>query len=203
VDLDSGQPIADAKVNLMVEGKNGTATSGANGLYRSELIAIYDYESHISGELSASAEGYLNATQTINTDLLEDSIVTVNFKLEATQKGFLGPYFVNYQFDRYYLTDYSKNKLKDVIKVMNDNPTLKIEIRSHTDSRGSGIYNQWLSDMRAKTAMNYIKGFVVNPERISAKGFGETQLLKPCGDGVNCTEADHLSNRRTEFIILK
>jgi len=203
VDLDSGQPIADAKVNLMVEGKNGTATSGANGLYRSELIAIYDYESHISGELSASAEGYLNATQTINTDLREDSIVTVNFKLEATQKGFLGPYFVNYQFDRYYLTDYSKNKLKDVIKVMNDNPTLKIEIRSHTDSRGSGIYNQWLSDMRAKTAMNYIKGFVVNPERISAKGFGETQLLKPCGDGVNCTEADHLSNRRTEFIILK
>ena len=134
---------------------------------------------------------------------MEDSIVTVNFKLEAKEKGFLGPYFVNYQFDRYYLTDYSKNKLKDVVKVMNDNPTLSIEIRSHTDSRGPSIYNQWLSEMRAKTAMNYLKGLVVNPDRITCKGYGETQLLKPCGDGVTCTEAEHLENRRTEFVILK
>ncbi|MEY4126218.1 MAG: hypothetical protein RL737_407, partial [Bacteroidota bacterium] len=114
-----------------------------------------------------------------------------------------GPYVVNYQFDRYNLTEFSKNKLKEVIQVMNDNPSLKIEIRSHTDSRGPAIYNQWLSDMRAKTAMNYIKSFVVNPDRITAKGFGETELLKPCGDGVTCSDADHLANRRTEFIILK
>jgi outer membrane protein OmpA-like peptidoglycan-associated protein len=86
---------------------------------------------------------------------------------------------------------------------MNDNPTLKIEIRSHTDSRGPSFYNQRLSDMRAKTAMNYIKQFVVNPSRITAKGFGETELLKPCGDGVNCSDADHQENRRTEFIIMK
>jgi outer membrane protein OmpA-like peptidoglycan-associated protein len=86
---------------------------------------------------------------------------------------------------------------------MNDNPTLAIEIRSHTDSRGPSIYNQWLSDMRAKTAKEYIQKNVVNPERITAKGYGESELLKPCGDGVPCKEADHLQNRRTEFIILK
>jgi outer membrane protein OmpA-like peptidoglycan-associated protein len=86
---------------------------------------------------------------------------------------------------------------------MNDNPSLAIEVRSHTDSRGPSVYNQWLSDMRAKTAMNYIKQFVVNPSRISAKGYGESELLKPCGDGVTCSDADHLANRRTEFIILK
>ena len=203
VDIESGAPIANARVNLNIDGKTAAVTSGANGIYRSEIIASYEFESHIAGDLNASAEGYLNASSKVNTDLLEDSVVTVNFKLEATQKGFIGPYLVNYQFDRYNLTDYSKNKLKEVIKVMNDNPSLKIEIRSHTDSRGPAIYNQWLSDMRANTAMNYIKSFVVNPERITAKGYGETELLKPCGDGVTCSDADHLANRRTEFIILK
>ena len=203
VDIESGAPIANARVNLNIDGKTAAVTSGANGIYRSEIIASYEFESHIAGDLNASTEGYLSASSKVNTDLLEDSVVTVNFKLEATQKGFIGPYMVNYQFDRYNLTDYSKNKLKEVIKVMNDNPSLKIEIRSHTDSRGPAIYNQWLSDMRANTAMNYIKSFVVNPERITAKGYGETELLKPCGDGVTCSDADHLANRRTEFIILK
>lgn len=203
VDLESGAPIANTTVKLTIDGKTGTENSAENGMYRSELIASYEYESHITGEITASADGYLSASSKVNTDLLEDSVVTVNFKLEATQKGFLGPYVVNYQFDRYNLTDFSKNKLKEVIQIMNDNPSLKIEIRSHTDSRGPAVYNQWLSDMRAKTAMNYIKGLVVNPERISAKGFGESELLKPCGDGVNCSDADHLANRRTEFIILK
>jgi len=203
VDVESGSPIAGATVNLTIDGKTAQVTTGNNGMYTSDIISTYEFESHMAGDLNSSAEGYLNASAKVSTDLLIDSVVTVNFKLEATQKGFIGPYFVNYQFDRFNLTDYSKNKLKEVIKVMNDNPTLKIEIRSHTDSRGSAIYNQWLSDMRAKTAMNYIKGFVVNPERITAKGYGETELLKPCGDGVSCLEADHLANRRTEFIILK
>jgi outer membrane protein OmpA-like peptidoglycan-associated protein len=130
-------------------------------------------------------------------------VVTVNFQLDATSKGILGPYFVNYQFDKSFLTDYSKNKLKDAIKIMNDNPNLKIEIRSHTDSRGPAIYNQWLSDMRAKVAREYIQANIVNPNRVTSKGLGESELLKPCGDGVSCTEQDHLQNRRTEFIILK
>lgn len=203
VDMESGSPIADAQVNLSIDGKTTVVKSGANGIYRSDAIASYEFESHLTGDLNANADGYLSASSKVNTDLLEDSVITVNFKLEATQKGFIGPYMVNYQFDRYNLTDISKNKLKEVIKIMNDNPSLAIEIRSHTDSRGPSVYNQRLSDMRAKTAMNYIKQYVVNPSRITAKGYGETELLKPCGDGVTCSEADHLANRRTEFIILK
>ena len=203
VDVQTGAPIENASVNIEIDSKSSKVNTAANGMYSSEIIAAYEFESSIAGNLNASAEGYLNASSKVSTTLMEDSIVTVNFKLEATEKGFLGPYFVNYQFDRYYLTDYSKNKLKDVVKVMNDNPTLSIEIRSHTDSRGPSIYNQWLSEMRAKTAMNYLKGLVVNPDRITCKGYGETQLLKPCGDGVTCTEAEHLENRRTEFVILK
>jgi outer membrane protein OmpA-like peptidoglycan-associated protein len=56
--------------------------------------------------------------------------------------------------------------------------------------------------MRAKTASDYLKSKVSNPERISNKGFGESELLKPCGDGVKCSDEDHFQNRRTEFIIL-
>jgi outer membrane protein OmpA-like peptidoglycan-associated protein/tetratricopeptide (TPR) repeat protein len=204
VDITTKAPIAGASVALTMDGKMASAISGNNGMYMSNILDKYQYEDHVSGTLNVTADGYLTASANVDTDLSSDSVVTVNFQLEATQKGFIGgPYLVNYQFDRYYLTDYSKNKLKQVIKVMNDNPTLSIEIRSHTDSRGPAIYNQWLSDMRAKTAKEYIQKNVVKPDRITAKGYGETELLKPCGDGVPCQEADHLQNRRTEFIILK
>ena len=204
VDITTKAPIAGATVALSMDGKTVSATSASNGMYFSNILDKYQYEDHVKGTVKVTADGYLAASATVDADLLSDSVVTVNFQLEATQKGFIGgPYLVNYQFDRYNLTDYSKNKLKDVIKVMNDNPTLAIEIRSHTDSRGPSIYNQWLSDMRAKIAKEYIQKNVVNPERITAKGYGESELLKPCGDGVPCKEADHLRNRRTEFIILK
>jgi outer membrane protein OmpA-like peptidoglycan-associated protein len=204
VDITTKAPIAGATVALSMDGKTVSATSGSNGVYFSNILDKYQYEDHVKGTVNVTADGYLAASATVDADLLSDSVVTVNFQLEATQKGFIGgPYLVNYQFDRYNLTDYSKNKLKAVIKVMNDNPTLAIEIRSHTDSRGPSIYNQWLSDMRAKTAKEYIQKNVVNPERITAKGYGESELLKPCGDGVPCKEANHLQNRRTEFIILK
>jgi len=204
VDISTKAPIAGAQVSLAINNNSVQATSEINGMYSSNILEEYQYEDHVKGTVNVTADGYLAASATVDTDLLSDSVVTVNFQLEATQKGFIGgPYLVNYQFDRYHLTDFSKNKLKDVIKVMNDNPTLAIEIRSHTDSRGPSNYNQWLSNMRAKTAKEYIQKIVVNPERITAKGYGESELLMPCGDGVPCKESDHLQNRRTEFIILK
>jgi outer membrane protein OmpA-like peptidoglycan-associated protein len=151
----------------------------------------------------ASADGYLAQSIDVKSDLLFDSVITVNFMLEATARGFLGPYVVNYQYNKSNLTDYSKNKLVEVIKIMNDNPNLKIEIASHTDSRGPAVYNQWLSEMRAKNAVDYIKSKIVNPDRIEAKGYGEEKLLNNCSDGKPCTDKLHLQNRRTEFIIIK
>ncbi|NBV07976.1 MAG: hypothetical protein EBR91_00515 [Flavobacteriia bacterium] len=202
-DINSGAPIANTSIKLVIDGKNDAKNSNENGVYNSEMISEYEFDSKIAGTIRAEAEGYLAVTTNVDRLLLADSVVTVNFQLDATSKGILGPYFVNYQFDKSFLTDYSKNKLKDAIKIMNDNPNLKIEIRSHTDSRGPAIYNQWLSDMRAKVAREYIQANIVNPNRVTSKGLGESELLKPCGDGVSCTEQDHLQNRRTEFIILK
>jgi outer membrane protein OmpA-like peptidoglycan-associated protein len=202
-DINTGTPIANTSIKLVFDGKKDTQSSKENGLYNSEIIAGYEFDSKIAGNIRAEVDGYLSVTTNIDQDLFTDSVVTVNFQLDATSKCILGPYFVNYQFDRSFLTDYSKNKLKEAIKIMNDNPNLKIEIRSHTDSRGPAIYNQWLSDMRAKVAREYIQANIVNPNRVTSKGLGESELLKPCGDGVSCTEQDHLQNRRTEFIILK
>jgi len=202
-DKESGQAIANASIKLTIDGNTANELTAANGNYASEILSDYLFESSISGQIMASADGYLAQSIDVKSDLLFDSVITVNFNLEATARGFLGPYIVNYQYNKSNLTDYSKNKLVDVIKIMNDNPNLKIEIASHTDSRGPAVYNLWLSEMRAKTAVAYIKSKIVNPDRIEAKGYGEEKLLNDCSDGNACNDKLHLQNRRTEFIILK
>ena len=60
-----------------------------------------------------------------------------------------------------------------------------------------------LSEIRGKMAQYYILGHGITPDRVSSKGYGETQLLNKCADGVKCTEAEHAINRRTETIIHK
>ena len=76
-----------------------------------------------------------------------------------------------------------------------------VEIGSHTDSRASYKYNRSLSQRRAISTMRYIRMKGISNLRISAKGYGETQLLNRCSDGVKCTEEEHQKNRRTEFRI--
>ena len=84
---------------------------------------------------------------------------------------------------------------------MKQNPSIKVDIRSHTDSRQSESYNLRLSNFRAKSTMKYMVKKGISQSRLTAKGYGETQLLNGCSNGVNCTEAEHQLNRRSEFII--
>lgn len=93
-------------------------------------------------------------------------------------------------------------ELDKIVEIMNANPTMVIELRSHTDSRGSSESNMKLSDRRAKASAQYIKDRIVDPTRISGKGFGENKIVNECEDGVNCSEEQHQMNRRTEFIII-
>lgn len=92
-------------------------------------------------------------------------------------------------------------ELAKVIDVLRQNPAMKIEVRSHTDSRASHVYNDRLSDKRAKATVKWIIDQGIDASRITGKGFGETQLVNECADGVHCTEAQHQQNRRSEFII--
>lgn len=91
--------------------------------------------------------------------------------------------------------------LEKILDVLNQNPTMTLDIRSHTDSRASFKYNEALSDRRAKSTIKWLVKNGVNENRLSGKGYGETQLVNKCTDGVPCTEEEHQLNRRSEFII--
>lgn len=93
-------------------------------------------------------------------------------------------------------------ELDNLVAIMKDNPTLRIELSSHTDSRGSDYYNMLLSEARAISAVAYIKRRGISADRMEAKGYGETRLLNKCGNGVPCSEEDHQFNRRTEIKVI-
>jgi len=119
-----------------------------------------------------------------------------------------GKYAVNidpiyFDFNSSYLTKQAKGELQKVIDLMNQYPKMVIESASHTDSRGPDGYNAWLSDRRAKSTVNYIIDRGIDASRITGKGYGSTQLINQCERGIDCTEAQHASNRRTEFVIIK
>ena len=85
---------------------------------------------------------------------------------------------------------------------MKNNPSIKIEIKSHTDSGALDNYNLNLSERRANSVLNHIISKGINSNRLSGKGYGATQLINKCSNGVKCTEAEHQMNRRTEFVII-
>lgn len=91
--------------------------------------------------------------------------------------------------------------LEKILTVLNDYPTMKLDIRSHTDSRATHKYNEALSDRRAKSTIKWLIKNGIAPNRLTGKGFGETQLVNKCSDGVPCSEEEHQANRRSEFII--
>lgn len=93
-------------------------------------------------------------------------------------------------------------ELAKIVEVMRENPKMKIDIRSHTDSRASDEYNLRLSDRRAKSTLEWIVKQGIERKRLTAKGYGETQLVNGCSNGVPCTEEEHQANRRSEFIIV-
>ncbi len=95
-------------------------------------------------------------------------------------------------------------ELQKIITYLKKYPTVKIDVRSHTDSRGSDSYNEKLSDRRAKSTINYlIQEGGIDASRITGKGYGESQLLNKCANGVSCTKEEHERNRRSEFIIVE
>ncbi|MCK0158749.1 OmpA family protein [Cellulophaga sp. F20128] len=101
-----------------------------------------------------------------------------------------------------YLRVESYPDLDKVYQFMLEHPELKIEVGSHTDSTESDTYNLWLSKRRAKSTVNYLIGKGIDASRITDVGFGETQLLNECSNGVKCSDDKHSKNRRSEFIIV-
>jgi peptidoglycan-associated lipoprotein len=96
----------------------------------------------------------------------------------------------------------AKSALDYIYGVMVNHPDIVIELGSHTDSRGADTYNMNLSQKRAESARAYLTAKGITGDRIIAKGYGETQLINQCSNGVQCTDEEHQANRRTEFKII-
>ncbi len=110
---------------------------------------------------------------------------------------------IHYDFDKDNIRKDAAKILDELVRTMRDNPTLEIELGSHTDSRGVDIYNLDLSQRRARSVVNYLVSRGISRDRLTAKGYGETQLLNRCSNGVKCSAAEHQANRSTEFKIIK
>lgn len=108
---------------------------------------------------------------------------------------------IYFDFDKYNIKGDAELELQKILIVLNKYPSMTINIRSHTDSRGSFLYNERLSDNRAKSSRQYLIKQGVADSRITAKGYGEYQLLNKCKDNLNCSDSEHQKNRRSEFII--
>jgi len=116
-----------------------------------------------------------------------------------TDKLKLSPIY--FDLNGYNIRQSSKKELDKVVALMKDRPSVFVKVNSHTDSRGRDEFNMKLSENRAKATVDYIINAGIAPERISGQGFGETQLLNNCTNGVKCSEKEHELNRRSEFII--
>lgn len=110
---------------------------------------------------------------------------------------------IYFDLNKSYIRHDAELDLLKILDVMEQNRTLRLDIRSHTDSRQSKTYNNKLSDRRAKETMAWLIKNGINKSRLTAKGYGETRLVNKCADGVKCTEEEHQANRRSEFIIIK
>jgi len=156
----------------------------------------------------AEKEGYSTAEKLINVPK-ESSDVTVVIELEPAITT-IPPDFdlgklinpIYFDFDKSNIRPDAAVELAKIIEVLKEYPELRIDVRSHTDSRGVDAYNLSLSERRNQSTINYIieKGGIAK-ERLSGRGYGETELLNKCSNGVKCSEEDHQLNRRSEFIV--
>ena len=193
-DKETQQPIPFTKVSFS-DGIN--LTTNQNGIVKRDLDYDTDYTA------TSEIKGYMDKTISFSTIDVDYGLIK---KIIDTERLKIGKKYtvdnIYYDFDKWNLLSESKVVLDRLVRILKENPKLKAELGSHTDCRGSDAYNMKLSQKRSDSAVNYIISKGIPGERIIAKGYGETQLVNNCDDGVPCTEEQHQINRRTEFKIL-
>jgi outer membrane protein OmpA-like peptidoglycan-associated protein/Tol biopolymer transport system component len=170
----------------------------------------------VSYNITLKKEGYLGKTVTFNKQITQPGVMNVSEALDLTMDKLdvgvdlatvidIKPIYFDY--GKYAIRKDAATELDKIVKVMNEYPSMEIELGSHTDCRGTIASNEKLSDNRAKASAAYVKARISNPQRIYGKGYGESKLKNGCGcEGAvksTCSEAEHQENRRTEFVIIK
>lgn len=205
-DKETGEPIPGATVTLFSATFEQIAqvTSGADGSYdfgTVECGEIY-YVRGEKADYETNEQKVIIPTESGETALpieLEKKVkaVTVGDDL-AKAFGIKEIYF---DFDKSNIRPDAAVELAKILDVLTEYPQMKLDIRSHTDARGSHRYNEKLSDRRAQSTRSWLIANGVDAGRLQAKGYGETRHVNHCSDGVKCSEEDHQLNRRSEFII--
>jgi len=132
---------------------------------------------------------------------LERDLITAGFGDDLAKLLQLSTIY--FDFNKYNIRQDSEIEVEKVIAAMEKYPSLKIQVNSHTDSRGPAAYNLWLSQKRAEATINYMISKGISTDRLASEGYGETKLINNCYDGVKCSSEKHDLNRRSEFIILE
>jgi OmpA-OmpF porin, OOP family len=196
VNQKTGQPMeAQIVYESLDDGRElGIATSDPiTGEYEIILPAgtNYSYVANVPGYMPAADN--VDATRLTKSQEIGKDMVMV--PVEKSAKVTLNNIF--FAFDSYKLLDTSLPELKRLVSVLNENPTIKILIKGHTDNVGDSKYNQKLSERRAKEVIDYLKTQGIDSKRLSSKGFGMSDPVAP-----NDTPDNRRKNRRVEFEIL-
>jgi outer membrane protein OmpA-like peptidoglycan-associated protein/tetratricopeptide (TPR) repeat protein len=206
-----GVVITDLKNNSTLINEDtkssGDVSKQLKGYKKGDLLTL---------KIELSAPGYLKKLVEYKGTIDQAGLIQLheklNVELQAVAVGgdlakTLGIKPIYFDLGKFNIRKDAAIELDKIVKVMNENPTMVIELGSHTDCRSSVQFNQTLSANRAKASAEYIQKRISNPSRIYGKGYGESKLLNDCGcEGTvksNCSEEQHQLNRRTEFIIIK
>ena len=187
--------------------KNGTIT---------EMLANAQLNDSLAYTIKLKKKGYFTKVLDFKKQLTKPGIVGIHEELDLSltkiEEGMdLAKVFkinpIYFDVNKFNIRPDAAIELDKIIAIMNENPTLVVELGSHTDCRAPIAYNERLSDRRAKASAAYIKLKIKNPTRIYGKGYGESQLITDCpceGDVKStCSDEEHQLNRRTEFKIIK
>lgn len=197
------KPLAGATVQIEFGGRKQKVKVADDGLFKLELTDNMDYT------FTASLDGYLaNGTRFSTRGIGKDPANPVQtFEVEIVlDKIFRDREIVleniYYDYDKWDIRPDAEPTLNRLADVLRQNPSVRIQLGSHTDCRGNDGYNAELSQKRAQSAVNYLIGKGIAAERLGAVGYGETAPAVDCACG-RCTEPEHQANRRTTFKIVE
>ncbi len=191
-------PLDSAKVQLMAA--DGSLIeemyTGREGHYQFALQAEGDYR------IVVDREGFFKQSARISTKGKTNTVIHTDFNLFPLQVDQVVRLDnIYYDLAKWNIRADAALELDKLVQTLNDNPSVKIELSSHTDCRGNDAYNMSLSEKRAKSAVDYLIKQGIAKDRLTAKGYGETKPVETC-ECTKCTEEQHQANRRTEFKVL-
>ena len=186
-------PNTNLKMTVKLDGRVYEDVSDANGEIHLLVEGCNDFD------VEATNDFYLN--NLFYYDGFKKMVVIELYKKELD--NIIGIDKINYDLAKYEVPNSAVPQLTKLATLLKKNRDIKIELSSHTDSRGDLASNQILSQKRSEYIVNFLVSAGVNANQMVARGYGETKLLNECGDSATCTEEQHEKNRRTEFRILE